>query len=92
MELQMQQIQHYVNEQEKHIWWDDKCEGALQERERKWQIWHSNNTIENQEEYKQVRNTTAKLTQNKKRKYEIERQLELIEENFKKNNNKDFHT
>lgn len=78
----------FLAKKKKHPWWNDECEDALRRRSEAWNKWNSNK--QNFEEFKIQRKRTAKVFKNAKRRFERD-QLSEIEENFKKNNTRNFY-
>lgn len=74
----------------KHRWWNKHCDDAVDARLEAWKRWSSNPTKENWNVFSLQRKTTAKIIRGEKRHYDKDR-LEIIEEDFKRNNTREFY-
>lgn len=79
-----------LTKNKKHQWWTEECDEAITKRQQAWQQWNSKKNEENKMNFLQVRKETTKLIRNTKRSH-IKNQLHQIEEDFQKNNTRDFY-
>lgn len=79
-----------MNKTRRHIWWNKECEAAVNQRQSAWQTWNQNKNVKNKTIFTEQRKLTSKIIRNVKRTFE-KSQLSRIEEDFKKNNVRDFY-
>ena len=74
----------------RQVWWNELCEEALAERAKQWKKWKCSGKIEHYEQFKQQRKKAARIVRGTKRSFEKLKLVE-IQENFIKNNCRDFY-
>lgn len=74
----------------KKTWWNEECEEALQQRAQKWRTWRCSKKEEHLEEFREQRKQTSKIIRKIKRTFEKSQLIE-IQENFTKNNTRNFY-
>lgn len=74
----------------KHRWWNMACDRAMEDRIQAWRKFNSHRTPEKWEEFKKIQKASSKIIRREKRGYENKR-LKEIEEDFNKNNTRNFY-
>lgn len=74
----------------KKTWWNEECEEALLQRAQKWRKWRCSKKEEDFEQFRQQRKETSKIIRKIKRNFENSQLIE-IQENFTKNNTRNFY-
>lgn len=74
----------------KHRWWNATCDQAIEQRIQAWKKFSSNRTSETWQDFHKVQKQSSKDIRSVKRSYDKNRLIE-IEEDFKKNNTRNFY-
>lgn len=74
----------------KHRWWNIACDQALDRRIQAWKNYNSQRTLKKWQEFHTIQKQTSKEIRQEKRSYD-KRRLDEIEEDFKKNNTRNFY-
>lgn len=74
----------------KHAWWTSECDDLIKIRQEAWQKWNSTKSEENREAFVNIRKQVSKKIKHVKKISENER-LNRINENFTKNNSRNFY-
>lgn len=67
------------NPRKKHMWWNEECDKAFEERHQAWINHQNKKTEESQEHFKKIRKQTSKTFRQTKRQFEKDR-IQQIEE------------
>ena len=74
----------------KHRWWNAICDQAIERRIQAWRKFNSNRTPATWQDFHEVQKQSSKEIRKEKRAYDKNR-LDEIEEDFKKNNTRNFY-
>lgn len=74
----------------KHAWWNNECDTAVSQRQLAWQKWNSLKNQANWTNFLNERKCAARTIRSVKRAFDKHR-LAQIEQDFKKNNTRDFY-
>ena len=74
----------------KHRWWNAICDQAIERRIQAWRKFNSNRTPATWQDFHEVQKQSSKEIRKEKRAYDKNRLVE-IEEDFKKNNTRNFY-
>lgn len=74
----------------KHRWWNTTCDQAIEERISAWKKFSSNKTQEKWEEFLKTQKQSSKTIRKEKRNYDNSR-LKEIQQDFTKNNTRNFY-
>ena len=79
-----------LNKKTKHPWWNSTCDQAISERRLAFQKYNSQKSPETLQHFLDIRKQTNRTIRRTKRNY-VNEQIQMIEENFRNYNSRDFY-